>query len=156
MLFGALGGLLHAVATVTFGVDHVVSGVAINILAPGIVRFLSELLYTDNPAGGGVTQSPALTARPAVAVASRCSRRARTCSATSRASTGSWSATSPGCSRGDARLGVLTILAVLLIPGRLPAAVADVVRPAAALVRGEPVGRRLPRRAGLPDEVHRA
>src|SRR3954449_11101520 len=58
VLFGALGGLLHAVATVTFGVDHVVSGVAINILAAGIVRFLSELLYSDNPAGGGVTQSP--------------------------------------------------------------------------------------------------
>ena len=58
LLFGALGGLLHAVATVTFGVDHVVSGVAINILAAGIVRFLSELFYSDNPAGGGVTQSP--------------------------------------------------------------------------------------------------
>ncbi len=58
VLFGALGGLLHAVATVTFGVDHVVSGVAINILAAGIVRFLSELVYSDNPAGGGVTQSP--------------------------------------------------------------------------------------------------
>jgi general nucleoside transport system permease protein len=64
MLFGALGGLLHAVATVTFGVDHVVSGVAINILAAGIARFLSELLYTDNPAGGGVTQSPALSSSP--------------------------------------------------------------------------------------------
>jgi general nucleoside transport system permease protein len=58
VLFGALGGLLHALATVTFGVDHVVSGVAINILAAGIVRFLSELFYSDNPAGGGVTQSP--------------------------------------------------------------------------------------------------
>jgi simple sugar transport system permease protein len=64
MLFGALGGLLHAVATVTFGVDHVVSGVAINILAAGLARFLSESLYTDNPAGGGVTQSPALSSRP--------------------------------------------------------------------------------------------
>jgi simple sugar transport system permease protein len=64
VLFGALGGLLHAVATVTFGVDHVVSGVAINILAAGLARFLSELLYTDNPAGGGVTQSPALDSRP--------------------------------------------------------------------------------------------
>ncbi|WP_369139654.1 ABC transporter permease [Modestobacter versicolor] len=61
---GALGGLLHAVATVTFGVDHVVSGVAINILAAGVVRFLSELLYTDNEAGGGVTQSPPLSSRP--------------------------------------------------------------------------------------------
>jgi ABC-type uncharacterized transport system permease subunit len=64
LLFGALGGLLHALATVTFGVDHVVSGVAINILAAGIGRFLSELLYTDNPAGGGVTQSPALSSKP--------------------------------------------------------------------------------------------
>jgi simple sugar transport system permease protein len=64
VLFGALGGLLHAVATVTFGVDHVVSGVAINILAAGVARFLSELLYTDNDAGGGVTQSPALSSNP--------------------------------------------------------------------------------------------
>lgn len=64
VLFGALGGLLHAVATVSFGVDHVVSGVAINILAAGIARFLSELVYTDNPAGGGVTQSPALSSDP--------------------------------------------------------------------------------------------
>ena len=64
ILMGALGGLLHAVATVSFGVDHVVSGVAINILAGGVVRFLSESLYTDNPAGGGVTQSPSLSSRP--------------------------------------------------------------------------------------------
>jgi ABC-type uncharacterized transport system permease subunit len=64
VLFGALGGLLHALATVTFGVDHVVSGVAINILAAGIARFLSELLYTDNPAGGGVTQSPPVSSDP--------------------------------------------------------------------------------------------
>src|SRR3954462_10856739 len=62
LLFGALGGLLHALVTVTFGVDHVVSGVAINILAAGLVRFLSELLYgQDNGVGGGVTQSPALS-----------------------------------------------------------------------------------------------
>ena len=39
---GALGGLLHAIATVSFGVDHIVSGVAINLLAPGLVRFLSS------------------------------------------------------------------------------------------------------------------
>src|SRR5215208_304000 len=64
VLFGALGGLLHALATVTFGVDHVVSGVAINILAAGLARFLSELLYTDNPAGGGVTQSPPVSSNP--------------------------------------------------------------------------------------------
>jgi general nucleoside transport system permease protein len=64
VLFGALGGLLHALATVTFGVDHVVSGVAINILAMGVARFLSELFYTDNPAGGGVTQSPPVSSKP--------------------------------------------------------------------------------------------
>src|SRR3712207_2357747 len=64
LLFGAIGGLLHAVATVTFGVDHVVSGVAISILAGGIVRFLSELVYVDNPAGGGAAQSAPLASRP--------------------------------------------------------------------------------------------
>src|SRR5829696_3631983 len=64
LAFGALGGLLHAVVTVTFGVDHVVSGVAINILAAGIVRFLSELLYVDNAAGGGAAQSPPMSSQP--------------------------------------------------------------------------------------------
>ena len=64
VVFGLAGGLLHAIATVTFGVDHVVSGVAINILAAGIVRFLSELIFIDNPAGGGAAQSPRLSSRP--------------------------------------------------------------------------------------------
>jgi general nucleoside transport system permease protein len=59
VIAGALGGLLHAVATVTFGVDHIVSGVAINILAPGVTRYLSDLLFTHE-AGGGATQSPQL------------------------------------------------------------------------------------------------
>ena len=53
---GALGGLLHAVATVTFGVDHIISGVAINIVAPGVTRFLSEEVFESR--GGGATQSP--------------------------------------------------------------------------------------------------
>ncbi|MDT0275060.1 ABC transporter permease [Blastococcus goldschmidtiae] len=64
IVLGAAGGLLHAIATVSFGVDHVVSGVAINILAGGIVRFLSELVYAGSDVGGGVTQSPALSSRP--------------------------------------------------------------------------------------------
>ena len=58
---GAAGGLVHAVATITFNVDHVVSGVAINILGAGVARFLSVIAYTgDNPVatGGGATQSP--------------------------------------------------------------------------------------------------
>lgn len=54
---GALGGLLHAVATIQFGVDHVVSGVAINILGPGLTRYLSERVFV-NYEGGSQTQSP--------------------------------------------------------------------------------------------------
>ncbi len=54
---GAAGGLLHAVATVGFGVDHIISGVAINILAPGITRFLSREIFAKQ-SGGGITQSP--------------------------------------------------------------------------------------------------
>ncbi|GAA2031382.1 ABC transporter permease [Pseudokineococcus marinus] len=56
---GALGGLLHAVATVTFGVNHIISGVAINLLAAGFVRFLSELFLVGR-SGGGATQSASI------------------------------------------------------------------------------------------------
>jgi ABC-type uncharacterized transport system permease subunit len=60
---GAAGGLVHAIATVTFGVDHIISGVAINILGAGAARFLSVVTYTGAGAtgGGGVTQSPHVT-----------------------------------------------------------------------------------------------
>ncbi|MFC0439170.1 ABC transporter permease [Kutzneria buriramensis] len=47
IVFGALGGLLHAVATVTFGVNHIVSGVAINLLGAGVAKYLSTLLFTS-------------------------------------------------------------------------------------------------------------
>ncbi|MCA1735172.1 MAG: ABC transporter permease [Actinobacteria bacterium] len=57
VLAGGMGGLLHAIATVTFGVDHIISGVAINILAPGITRFLSSEILTTLE-GGSITQSP--------------------------------------------------------------------------------------------------
>ena len=57
--FGVLAALLHAVATVTFGVDHVVSGVAINIIAAGMVRYLSVILFADVE-GAGPTQSPSI------------------------------------------------------------------------------------------------
>ena len=56
---GAAGGLLHAAATVGFGVDHIISGVAINLMAPGITRFLSDKVFT-NREGGGITQSPSV------------------------------------------------------------------------------------------------
>lgn len=56
---GALGGLIHAVATVVFGVDHIISGVAINIIALGVTQYLAVLTFTGLP-GGGQTQSPKL------------------------------------------------------------------------------------------------
>ncbi len=57
MVGGGLFGLLHGVATVTFNVDHIVSGVAINILGLGAMRFLSSIVYTPET-GGSVVQSP--------------------------------------------------------------------------------------------------
>ncbi|MEY4419027.1 MAG: hypothetical protein RIR15_349, partial [Actinomycetota bacterium] len=57
VIFGAVGALLHAVATITFGVDHVVSGVAINIMAAGLVRYLSTILYQGG-SWPGPSQSP--------------------------------------------------------------------------------------------------
>jgi general nucleoside transport system permease protein len=57
VLMGMLGGLVHAVATVIFGVDHIISGVAINIIALGAVQYLASLTFVGLP-GGGQTQSP--------------------------------------------------------------------------------------------------
>ncbi len=63
VLFGAVGALVHAIATVTFGVDHVVSGVAINIIAAGLVRYLSTLLYKGG-SWPGPAQSPPIDPIP--------------------------------------------------------------------------------------------
>ncbi len=54
---GAIGGALHALTTITFGVDHAVSGVAINLLAPGVARFLSSVAFAGKD-GGTLTDSP--------------------------------------------------------------------------------------------------
>jgi len=59
VVFGLLGGLLHALMTVLFGVDHIISGVAINIMALGITGYLAEIWFTGLP-GGGQSQSPPL------------------------------------------------------------------------------------------------
>ncbi|MFD2397269.1 ABC transporter permease [Prauserella oleivorans] len=67
VLLGALGGLIHAVATVTFGVDHIISGVAISLAAPGLTLFLAKLYFTDAP-GGGQKQSPPIEDVPHVTV----------------------------------------------------------------------------------------
>lgn len=57
IIFGSVGALVHAVATVGFGVDHVVSGVAINIIAAGLARYLSTILYQSGT-WLGPSQSP--------------------------------------------------------------------------------------------------
>jgi ABC-type uncharacterized transport system permease subunit len=72
--FGTVAGLLiamlgamafaavHAVATITFRVDQIVSGVAINILAIGLPRFLSILAFKQP------TQSPTVPALPLISL----------------------------------------------------------------------------------------
>ncbi|HYN32512.1 MAG TPA: ABC transporter permease, partial [Ilumatobacteraceae bacterium] len=54
---GMLFGLLMSLATTTFGVNHIVAGVAINLLAPGIARFMASELFVGVQ-GGSVTSSP--------------------------------------------------------------------------------------------------
>ncbi|WP_434438554.1 ABC transporter permease [Lentzea sp. E54] len=56
VVFGSLGGLLHAIATVTFGVNHIVSGVAINLLGAGLTKYLSTLIFL--PLSNNPRQSP--------------------------------------------------------------------------------------------------
>lgn len=55
LLVGAFAGALfagvHALATITFRVDHIVSGVVINLVAIGLARFLSQVFF------GQATQS---------------------------------------------------------------------------------------------------
>ncbi|WP_329135750.1 ABC transporter permease [Streptomyces sp. NBC_01476] len=58
---GALGGLVHAIVTVTFGVDHIIAGVAMNILATGVAAYLAKRLFNVGEAaqkGGTPKQSP--------------------------------------------------------------------------------------------------
>src|SRR4051794_7224402 len=51
-LLGMIGGLLHAIATVTFGVDHIVSGVAINLIGLGLTTYLAEATFSGLEGGG--------------------------------------------------------------------------------------------------------
>ena len=56
---GGVGGLVMAAAAVGFNVDHIIAGVAVNLMAPGLTRFLSDLHFSDR--GGSITQSPAVS-----------------------------------------------------------------------------------------------
>ena len=64
---GALGGLVHALATVTFGVDHIVSGVALNIVSLGVASYLAARFFGELK-GGSDVQSPPLPALPKLEV----------------------------------------------------------------------------------------
>ena len=49
-----LFALIHAIATINFNSDHTISGVAINLLAPGLSLFLSKILFD------GATTTPTI------------------------------------------------------------------------------------------------
>jgi len=69
--FGVLGGLLHALATVTFGVDHIVSGVALNLIAIGLTTFLAEAFFADLDSEfghGGAQQLTGLQKPPVITI----------------------------------------------------------------------------------------
>lgn len=53
-LSGAFFGLLHAVASIKYNADQVVSGIAINFLAPGVAFFLSRRMFN------GATMTPSV------------------------------------------------------------------------------------------------
>ena len=146
---GALGGLLHALATVTFGVDHIVSGVAINILAAGVDRVTCPALAFADVQGGGPTQSPPIDDIAARHDPGLSGLRSPT------SSSKHWFLVSDlagiVCGAADTELSLLTIVAVAV--GRRLTYVLlwrTAVRPAAALVRREPGRGRVARRQRLP------
>ena len=85
---------LHALATVTFGVDHIVSGVAINVIALGLTTFLAEAYFADYDSKFGHGGAEQLTGL-AETGRDHDPRPVQPGRATSRTSTGSSSRTSP-------------------------------------------------------------
>lgn len=51
---GALFGLLHAIACISFGADQTISGTAVNFLAPGLAVFLCKAMFDNS------SQTPSL------------------------------------------------------------------------------------------------
>ncbi|MEV6792482.1 ABC transporter permease [Streptomyces sp. NPDC051320] len=69
--FGMLGGLIHGIVTITFGVDHIVSGVAVNLLALGATQYLAKIFFNHGDAiaaGGNPKQSPPVDSLPTVTI----------------------------------------------------------------------------------------
>jgi simple sugar transport system permease protein len=67
ILSGVVFGLVLAVLAVGFGVDQAVAGLALNLLAAGVTRFLSSLFF-DGVGTGSITQSPQVPSLPVVSV----------------------------------------------------------------------------------------
>jgi general nucleoside transport system permease protein len=59
ILGGAIAGALHAFATISLGVNHTVSGVAINLLTPGVARYVASVAFVGH-SDGSVTNSPTM------------------------------------------------------------------------------------------------
>ncbi len=71
MAAGILFSLIHAVVSVTFRVDQIIAGVALNLLATGLARFLNILFFkvsTQSPGINGFTpwSIPGLRTIPAL------------------------------------------------------------------------------------------
>ncbi len=62
-VLGGIGAVIHAIATVSFGVDQIVSGVAINLLGLGATQYLSTLVWPNQP-----TQSPTIPSIPTITI----------------------------------------------------------------------------------------
>ncbi|MBW4840984.1 MAG: ABC transporter permease [Paenibacillaceae bacterium] len=55
MVMGAIGALIHAVATITFKADQTISGIVINFLAAGLTVYIVKLLFE------GAAETPLVT-----------------------------------------------------------------------------------------------
>ncbi len=64
---GAAFGIALGVLVVTVRVDQAVAGLAINLLAAGMARYLSSVFFEGVP-GGQITQSPTIDALPLLSV----------------------------------------------------------------------------------------
>lgn len=69
LLAGGLLAALHALVTLRFRADHVVAGVAINLLAAGLTKFLLKLVFGSSSNSGwvfGLPGIPGLSSLPTV------------------------------------------------------------------------------------------
>ena len=67
LLSGVVFGLALAILAVGFGIDQAVAGLALNLLAAGLTRYLSSI-YFDGVGTGTITQSPQVPRLPDVSV----------------------------------------------------------------------------------------